>query len=39
VFVDAGIHEIEPMAYAFLINFAKDNQLKVVPWSRISANA
>lgn len=38
VFVDAGIHEIEPMAYAFLVNFAKDNQLKVVPWPRASAN-
>ncbi|MFZ2628236.1 MAG: DUF3579 domain-containing protein [Rugosibacter sp.] len=29
VFVDAGIYETEPMAYAFLVNFAKDNQLKV----------
>jgi hypothetical protein len=29
VFVDAGIYETEPMAYTFLVNFAKDNQLKV----------
>jgi hypothetical protein len=32
VFVDAGIYDIEPMAYAFLVNFARDNQLKVIPW-------
>jgi hypothetical protein len=31
VFVDAGLYATEPMAYAFLINFAKDNQLKVTP--------
>jgi Protein of unknown function (DUF3579) len=33
VFVDARIRDIEPMAYTFLVNFAKDNQLKVAPWS------
>ena len=33
VFVDARICDIEPMAYTFLVNFAKDNQLKVAPWS------
>lgn len=33
VFVDARIRDIEPMAYAFLVNFAKDNQLKVKPWT------
>lgn len=32
VFVDASIYATEPMAYTFLVNFAKDNQLKVVPW-------
>lgn len=29
VFVNADLYETEPMAYAFLVNFAKDNQLKV----------
>ena len=33
VFVDARIRDIEPMAYTFLVNFAKDNQLTVAPWS------
>ena len=33
VFVDAHIRYIEPMAYTFLVNFAKDNELKVVPWT------
>lgn len=32
VYVDGRIRDIEPMAYSFLVNFAKDNQLKVVPW-------
>lgn len=32
VFVDARIRDIEPMAYAFLVNFAKDNQLTVAAW-------
>ena len=32
VFVDARIRDIEPMAYTFLINFAKDNQLTMAPW-------
>ena len=31
VYVDARIRDIEPMAYAFLVNFAKDNQLTVAP--------
>ena len=29
VLVDARIHEIEPLAYNFLRNFAKDNDLQV----------
>lgn len=33
VFVDARIRDIEPMAYTFLVNFAKDNKLKVGSWS------
>ena len=32
VFVDGRIHDIEPMAYTFLVNFARDNDLKVEPW-------
>jgi hypothetical protein len=30
VTVDARIHEIEPMAYHFLVGFARDNTLQVV---------
>jgi hypothetical protein len=33
VFVDGRIRDIEPMAYSFLVSFAKDNDLKVVPWT------
>ena len=33
VFVDARIRDIEPMAYSFLVHFARDNELKVLPWS------
>jgi len=29
VIVDARIHDIEPLAYNFLVNFAKDNNLQV----------
>jgi uncharacterized protein DUF3579 len=29
VLVDARIHDIEPLAYNFLVNFAKDNDLQV----------
>lgn len=32
VFVNADLYATEPMAYTFLVNFAKDNQLKVAPW-------
>lgn len=32
VFVDARIRDIEPMAYSFLLNFARDNSLKMLPW-------
>lgn len=32
VFVDGRIHDVEPMAYTFLVNFARDNDLKVEPW-------
>ncbi len=31
VVVDARLHDIEPLAYKFLTNFAKDNNLKVEP--------
>lgn len=31
VVVDIGLKEIEPMAYTFLLNFAKDNELQVRP--------
>ena len=30
VFVDGRLHEAEPMAYRFLLNFAGDNDLQVV---------
>lgn len=30
VFVDARLHDIEAMAYNFMVNFAADNQLQVV---------
>lgn len=33
VFVDGRIRDIEPMAYSFLVSFAKDNDLKVAPWA------
>jgi len=33
VFVNARIRDIEPMAYAFLVNFAKDNHLTVEHWN------
>jgi hypothetical protein len=33
VFVDGRIHDVEPMAYTFLVNFARDNQLRVQPWT------
>lgn len=33
VFVDVRIHDVEIKAYHFLENFARDNQLKVQPWS------
>ncbi|MBL8376270.1 MAG: DUF3579 domain-containing protein [Burkholderiales bacterium] len=31
VVVDARLKEIEPMAYNFLVNFARDNELQVRP--------
>lgn len=31
--VDSRIRDIEPMAYTFLVNFAKDNNLKIAPWN------
>lgn len=33
VFVDARIRDLEPLAYGFLVHFAKDNDLKVEPWT------
>ena len=29
VIVDSRIHDVEPLAYNFLVNFAKDNNLKI----------
>ena len=29
VVVDARLHDVEPLAYNFLVNFAKDNNLQV----------
>jgi hypothetical protein len=29
VVVDARLEQVEPMAYRFLVNFAKDNELQV----------
>ncbi len=29
--VDARVHALEPMAYHFLVSFARDNDLQVVP--------
>lgn len=37
VFVDARIHDIEPMAYTFLVHFARDNDLKIAPDRRQTA--
>ena len=31
VVVDVRLNELEPMAHAFLLNFAKDNELKTRP--------
>lgn len=31
VVVDKRLHELEPLAFNFLVNFAKDNDLKVEP--------
>ncbi|WP_374404172.1 DUF3579 domain-containing protein [Niveibacterium sp.] len=31
VVVDKRLHELEPLAYNFLVNFAKDNDLQVDP--------
>ncbi|MES2771289.1 MAG: DUF3579 domain-containing protein [Pseudomonadota bacterium] len=30
VFVDGRLHEVEPMAYRFILNFAQDNDLQCV---------
>lgn len=32
VFVNAAIRDQEPLAYAFLENFARDNELLVLTW-------
>lgn len=37
VFVDARIRNIEPMAYTFLAHFARDNNLRLLPWQRETA--
>ena len=31
VVISVGLCEIEPMAYNFLVNFARDNELQVIP--------
>ncbi|MFN3984140.1 MAG: DUF3579 domain-containing protein [Rhodocyclaceae bacterium] len=31
VLVDSRLHAVEPLAYKFLVNFAKDNDLTVEP--------
>ena len=31
VVVDGRLHDVEPLAYKFLVNFAEDNNLKVEP--------
>src|SRR5574337_406862 len=36
VLVDARLHDIEPLAYNFLVNFAKDNDLQVEQIGRAS---
>ncbi len=30
VFVDGRLYSVEPMAYRFVVNFAQDNDLKVI---------
>lgn len=30
VFVDGRLHEVEPMAYRFMLHFAQDNDLQVI---------
>lgn len=30
VFVDVRLYKLEPLAYKFLVNFAKDNELQVI---------
>lgn len=32
VYVDVRIHDIESKAYHFLESFARDNELKLLPW-------
>ncbi len=39
VFVDVRIHDIESKAYHFLQNFAKDNELKVLPWEPVAGQS
>lgn len=38
VYVDGRIHDVEPMAYVFLVNFARDNDLQVQPWTEGAGN-
>lgn len=37
VFVDSRLYDIEPMAYRFVLNFAKDNELQRIEGSQIGA--
>ena len=35
VFVDSRLYDIEPMAYRFVLNFAKDNELQRIDGTQI----
>lgn len=38
VFVDGGFYEVEPMAYRFILNFAQDNDLRLIEGVRQGAS-
>ncbi len=39
VFVDGRLNQLEPMAYNFLVGFARDNELQVSTRERLAATA
>ena len=39
VFVDGRLNQLEPMAYTFLVGFARDNELQVSTRERLAAAA